>query len=69
LGLCGLIFTPAAIAAVICGHLALTDAYQAGPSGTTLAKTGVILGYSVIALSVLVIISAMTLLAVAGNVN
>lgn len=69
LGLCGVVFTPAAIAAVICGHLALTEIRQTGVNGVKLAKTALILGYAVIGLSFLGVIAAIVLLAVVGTLS
>ena len=66
LGLCGIFFTPAAIAAVICGHLAVTEIRDSGVAGIKLARAGLILGYVVIGLTAFGMMVAVTLLGLAG---
>lgn len=59
----------ASIPAVICGHLALNQIKKNHEDGSQLAKTGLICGYVVIGLWVLVLLTAIVLLILAVTVG
>lgn len=58
LSLVGIVFSPAAVAALICGHLSLNRIRQTGANGRKLALAAVIIGYvSLAAYSIALLIS------------
>jgi hypothetical protein len=68
---CGLIgmlaFFPAAIAAVVCGHVARRQIARTGERGAGMALAGLILGYLGVAITVLIVVFFIMLVSAAGS--
>ena len=60
----GLLIAPAAIAGVITGHIALSQIKRTAENGRGMALAGVIIGYCLLALSILFIVAYVIFLAV-----
>lgn len=68
LGIAGFVTSISSIAAIVTGHIALSQIKKRGEEGRGMALTGLILGYVVLVLSIIAIIAAVVLFgAIASN--
>ncbi len=68
LGLCGFVSGITAIGGIICGHLALSQINRTGEGGRGFALAGLIIGYALIAIGIVVaIVYVVILIAIIGT--